>query len=475
MISSRFPRKERRSVLLGLRPTQVALLMMATVGVVAGVAVQTAGWVRISIGSFALLAAVIALTRIESVPTYRWGTLRFSHMLRSASNTNSYRQRLLSPERVAVLRLPGRSGLVQLLEDQGRIGMVYEARARRLTAVARVLGPAHLLQDRSEQDRRVIEYGRLIAGLCREGRLAGVQIVERTLPDSADGLATWATDRGLDDETAAGRIYRDLLNHAAPAAARHETLVGISLDLAATARESRRYGRGIAGAARVLASEARAFQAALVTAGVNGRWLAAGEIAVVIRTAFDPSAAKALESRTTGLPAEAASPIAIDVEWDHIRTDSTFQRVYQVDEWPRIVVTSGFLSPLLLKPSIRRTFSLVMRPIPAAQALRDARRDRVERVTDRSTRSRIGQLESAQDRQVDADVIQREVDLAEGHADVRWVGLLAVAADTLDELEDACAQLELAASQSMLDLRRVVGQQAEALVAAAVPLCTGLD
>jgi hypothetical protein len=116
-----------------------------------------------------------------------------------------------------------------------------------------------------------------------------------------------------------------------------------------------------------------------------------------------------------------------------------------------------------------------MQPIPVARALRDARRDRVERVTDRATRKRIGQLETEEDRQVDSDVAQRERDLAAGHGDVRWVGLLVVSADTEDLLDDACGQIEVAASQALLDLRALVGQQAEGFLAAALPFGTGLE
>jgi hypothetical protein len=117
---------------------------------------------------------------------------------------------------------------------------------------------------------------------------------------------------------------------------------------------------------------------------------------------------------------------------------------------------------------------LVLQPIAIGKALRDARRDQVERVTDRATRAKIGQLETEQDRQLDADVAQREKDLAAGHGDVRWIGLLAVSADDEQSLDDACTEMEIAASQALLDLRRLVGQQVEGFLAAALPFGVGL-
>jgi hypothetical protein len=476
MISTRFPRKESGSILLGLRPAQVALIAVAVGMTVLGLLGQVQSVTRTLMLTSGPLVGIAAMTPIEGMPAYRWLMLRTLDIVRRARGRNSYRVNLVRPSRLADLHLPGQVAVLRLMDQRSRIGVLHDPRLKRLTAVARVLGPAHLLQDSEEQDRRVVEYGRLVAGLCRGGRrIARAQILERTLPDAADGLVVWARSRCLDPATPAGSIYQDLLDRAAPAPARHETLIGLSLDLVAVAKEIRKHGGGLVGAAKVLEAEARAFQGTLVAAGVNGRWLSAGEIAAVVRTAFDPAAAGKIEQRSGSLPTSAALPMAIDVAWDHVRTDSSYQRVYQVDEWPRIHVTSGFLSPLLLRPGIRRTFSIVMQPIPVSKALRDARRDRVERVTDRATRSRIGQIETEQDRQTDADVAQRERDLAEGHADVRWVGLLAVSADSLDELDDACAQMELAASQAMLDLRRVVGQQAEAFVAAALPFCAGIE
>jgi hypothetical protein len=192
-----------------------------------------------------------------------------------------------------------------------------------------------------------------------------------------------------------------------------------------------------------------------------------------LRVAFDPSATRTIPS-VEALDPAGAGPLAVETSWDQLRTDSSLHRVYVVAEWPRVRATPSFLSPLLLKPGIRRTFSLVLQPIPISKALRDARRHRVERVTDRATRARIGQLETEEDRLVDADVAQREKDLAAGHGDVRWLGLLVVSADTDEALDEACTELEIAGAQALIDLRRLAGQQLEGFVAAALPFGVGL-
>jgi hypothetical protein len=472
-VSARFPRPDRGALLLGLRPIQVTLIAVAAVS--AALALFS-GWSSMLKLAGLVLAAgciVTAFARAEGLPADRWIVLRAAQVVRSVTKQQSFRSRVLQPRRHGMLQLPGERGELQILDTSSTIGAIHDPRRRRLIAVAKIEGPAHLLQNSDEQDRRVTAYGRMIAGLCQSNRIARAQILERTLPDPGDGLGEWAVQRNVDRRTPAGAIYHDLLQHAAPAAARHETLFSLSVNLDAVSKDAKKHGGGMAGAMAVLESEARAFQTSLAAAGVAGCWLSAPELAMSIRVAFDPSATRTIPSLEV-LDAADAGPLAVDASWDHLRTDSSFHRVYVVSEWPRLRTGASFLSPLLLKPGIRRTFSLVLQPIPVGKALRDARRHRVERVTDRATRAKIGQLETEEDRQHDADVAQREKDLAAGHGDVRWLGLVAVSADTEEALDEACMDIEIAASQALLDLRRLVGQQIEGFLAAALPFGAGL-
>ena len=57
-----------------------------------------------------------------------------------------------------------------------------------------------------------------LATLCRSGRIARLQILERTLPDSGSGLAQWWQEHGTDDGSWTARVYRELIGRAGPAA-----------------------------------------------------------------------------------------------------------------------------------------------------------------------------------------------------------------------------------------------------------------
>ena len=69
---------------------------------------------------------------------------------------------------------------------------------------------------------------------------------------------------------------------------------------------------------------------------------------------------------------------------------------------------------------------------------------------------------------------RREAELVAGHGDLRFTGLITVTAPTLEDLESACTATEAAAAQSMCEVRRLVGQQAAAHAAAALPLARGV-
>jgi hypothetical protein len=106
--------------------------------------------------------------------------------------------------------------------------------------------------------------------------------------------------------------------------------------------------------------------------------------------------------------------------------------------------------------------------------MRAIRRERVEYQTDAAQRQRIGQLTDFATEQEWADVNQRERELVAGHGDLRFAGFLRVTAADEPGLQAARASVEQAAIQAGCETRLLVGQQAQAFAAAALPLCRGI-
>ena len=88
--------------------------------------------------------------------------------------------------------LPGDAArLRQWLDPESGAVMVHDPHRATLTAIVGVTHPAFILLDPIEQQRRVAGWGRVLATACRSGRIASLQVMERTLPDSGKGLAEW--------------------------------------------------------------------------------------------------------------------------------------------------------------------------------------------------------------------------------------------------------------------------------------------
>jgi hypothetical protein len=470
----RFARRSTRGLILGLTTPGVAALAVAVVVVVgslfvagpAGVAVTSSLW------SLALLCALLP---VGGRHVAEWLPVCGHWLLRRARGQTRFLVRVVPRRPAGTLALPGDAASLRYHVDQvtGAV-MVHDPHRRTLTAVARVAHPSFLLLSPAEQDRRVAGWGRVYAACCQSGRIARVQVLERAMPDSGQALRSWWQRAGHRDGGWAAGQYEQLLDGAGPAAERHETTVSFALDLARVRREVRAEGGGIDGAAAVLRRELTAAVVALRSAGITvDGWVQPDELAVMLRLAYDPAASH-LAGSGGGRDLAAAGPVFVDEHLDHLRSDSGVHAVYWIAEWPRSDVYPTFLSSVILSAGVRRATSLVARPLTPAQALRAVRKERVEYQTDAAHRARIGQLSDLGAEQEWADVTQRERDLAAGHGDLRFAGFLAVTAPDLEALAAARAGIEQAAAQAGCQIRLLVGQQAQAFTAAALPLCRGL-
>jgi hypothetical protein len=451
----------------------VALAVAAAVAIPAVYVAGVAGLVTTSsLWGMAVLAASLPVAgrrAAEWVPVYgHW-------LLRRAWKQTRYRVRVPSTRPAGTLALPGDAASLRAhVDDVTGAVMVHDLYRRTLTAIARVRHPSFVLLSPSGQDRRVAGWARVYGTCCHSGRLAAVQVLERAMPDSGEALRAWWAEAGHAGTGWAAAQYEQLLAGAGPAAERHDTTISVSIDLGRARRAVRAAGGGVPGAAAVLRQEMATLATSLGAAEITvDGWLDAAGLAAMLRLAYDPQAAPALAAGL-GRDLASAGPVLVVEHLDHLRSDSGLHAVYWVAEWPRTEVLPSFLSPLVLSAGVRRSFSLVAQPLTAAEAVRSARRERVGYQTDAAQRARIGQLADLAAEQEWADVTQRERDLVAGHGDLRFAGFLVVTAPDLDALHAARATVEQAAVQAGCAPRLLLGQQAQAFTAAALPLGRGL-
>ncbi len=467
-----FSRLTRRGIMLGLSLPQLVILGVGLA--VAVIALYTVGGTGLVVTSpIWSMCAFVATVPIGGRQATEWVPIVGRWLQRRAAGQTEYRRTLMSARPEGTLALPGdAASLREWVDEETGAAMIHDPHQHLLTAILAVNHPAFVLLDPGDQQRRVEGWGRVLASACRSGRIARVQVSERTMPDSGTGLAQWWKDHGHADGSWAATTYAELIERAGPTGERHATTVSLSLDLRAAARAIRTSGGGIRGAARVLRQEMATFTTAMRSADltVDG-WLTPGDVALVLRAAYDPATAAALERHgDVGRELATAGPVAVTEKWDQMRSDSAFHTVLWISEWPRSQVYPGFLAPLVLSTGILRTISLHYMPVRADQAARDIRRKRTELISDKAQRQKLGQIEDAATAAEYGDVVQQEADLSAGHGLVRVVGLLSITAPSADELESAVAAVEQMAIQSSCETRRLVGQQARAFAACALPL-----
>ena len=465
----KFSRLTRRGILLGLSGPQLVMASLAAGALIVGL------YVGAVVMTFPIIALFVALAfvGIGGRNLIEWAPVGARWLWRSTGGQLTYRRRIVKPRPAGTLALPGDAArLRQWLDPETAAVMVHDPHAATLTAVVGVSHPAFVLLDPAEQERRVVAWGRVLATACRSGRIASLQVVERTLPDSGKGLAQWWDSHGNHDQTWTSQRYAELIDRAGPAGERHASTISISLDMKLAGRAIRAAGGGMKGAAAVLRQEMATLLAALRAADLSpGDWLTPGDLALILRSAYDPAVAGALERHgDLGRGLATAGPVAVAESWGSLRSDSAHHCVLWISEWPRSLVFPGFLAPLLLSSGIRRTFTLLYTPMRTDRAARDIRKKKTEYISDAAQRQKIGQIEDAQQTAEYQDVLQQEADLTAGHGVLRCTGLVAVSASDPDELERGVAAIEQAAIQASCETRRLWGQQAQGFGAAALPL-----
>ena len=344
---------------------------------------------------------------------------------------------------------PGRHPLpagIDVIESDGNrfgdsFGVVRDRRAGTWAAVVPVTGRSFSLLDQPEQFQQLEGWRTVLAAVARpDSPVARLQWVRRSGPVATQPAATQpgrdtrCPDGGGIAAEAARRGYLDLVEATAPDSPRHDTWVA----LVVRAERPRRAG----GAPDALGRELRFLEGQLRQAGLEpGPPLGAGRLRQVL----------------------GSGSVAVREGWSTVQVDADWHATYWVAEWPRVGVGPDFLLPLLMGRG-RRTVSVVMAPVGAERAMREVRSARTADLADAELRSRAGFLSSARrDREAEG-VARREHELAEGHAEYRFSAYVSVAATGEEGLALACAELEQAAQAARLELRRLYGRQAEALV-----------
>ncbi|GAB3785476.1 SCO6880 family protein [Nocardioides ungokensis] len=473
-----FGRRDRGGLLLGLRAPQLGLLGIGCACLLLGLLSAGARGGGAGLAVLACLA-FLALFPVQGRALVDWARPVANHFYARVKGEARYLGGPFALRRCdsrVRLDLPGLGQQLRLFETRTLDGPVAAMRiGERWTLVLSVRGANYVLADRASQERRISAWGALLSQAGQEGsRIAAVQWLERTIPDSGHDLARWWREHG-DEQARYADAYAELIGRAGPAATRHEAYLAVSIDAHRLRRQIRRAGGGPEGTTKVLLGELAWIKQALRSADIEVLGtLDAADLGRLVRGQFDPVSSDSLDDDQRQRLPIAAGPVAAEGNWDHYRSDSGLHAVYWIAEWPSVPVEAAWFYPLLALGGVRRTVTLTYEPIPPSRSMRELRSLRVGKRADEAQRHRLGQVETVQDEEEYDALERRERELVRGHTEYRFTGWITVTATDRDQLEAACAQVEQAAVRSALEVRRIYGETDQAFLCAALPLTQGV-
>ena len=471
--SVRFARRSTRGFLLGFSGLRCGAILLAALTLLTGLlAAGGLGLIGTAPLWTGLLAAAFVPARgrvvIEWLPTVlHWE-------LRRVMKQTTYRVRVSPPRPVGTMALPGDAASLRFYNDPTTGAcFIHDPHRQTLSAVLSVSHPAYVLLAPTSQRERVSTWGRVLASLAQTGTCSLIQVLESTVPDPGTKVTNWYEEQSTHAPDWANLEYQRLLSQSSFGSSTHRTTITLSLDLKKASGAIRSAGRGLKGAAKVLRIDMSVLEQGLRDADLRvGQWLDEARLAVTVRQAYDPGAPLVAGEGNVPAPATLATsgPVALSEHWSYLRHDSGYSTVLWISEWPRVEVAPHFLHALIFAADIRKSLSLLARPLPTSDALKALRKEKTEALTDAHHKAKVGQVQDLSDVQEFSDLLKREQALINGHADVEFAGFITVSANSEEGLSAAVALIERSAGQSGCETRVLYGRQSQGFVVAALPL-----
>jgi len=472
----RFARRSTRGFLLGFSALRCGVILLAVLVLLTGL--LTGGGVGL-LATTPLWSGLLAsaFVPVRGRVVVEWMPTVLYWQLRRVTSQTTYLVRVSPPRPVGTMALPGDAASLRFYNDPTTGAcFIHDPHRQTLSAVLSVSHPAYVLLAPASQRERVSTWGRVLASLARSGTCALIQVLESTVPDPGTQVAHWYEEEATHAPDWANLEYQRLLAQSSFGSSTHRTTITLSLDLKKAAGAIRSAGRGLKGAAKVLRIDMSVLEQGLRDADLRvGQWLDEGAIAALVRQAYDPGSVVTSET-SDHAPATLASsgPVALSEHWSFLRHDSGYSTVIWISEWPRVEVAPHFLHALIFAPDIRKSLSLLARPLGTADALKALRKEKTEAVTDAQHKAKVGQIQELSDVQEFNDLLAREQALLNGHADVEFAGFITVTSSSEEGLTAAVALIERSAGQSGCETRVLYGRQSQGFVVAALPLGRGV-
>ena len=448
------------STLVLLGGVVVVILVVALVGVVPALVLLVAG--GLAFGALVLKDrhGRSLLARLATRAGW-WRTRR--------AGSHLYRSGPLGAVPLGTFSVPGLLASSTLSEHEDswgrRFGLLQVGSTRDLTVVLATEPDGASLVDPAQVDSWVSHWGQWLAALGDEPGLLGVAVTVETAPDSGARLRREVTAHVDPDGPVVARAML-----AEVAAAAGQGSAAIRAWVALTFSAARRAGgpkRTPAEAAHDLASRLTGLTSGLHATGAGAaRPVTAQELCELVRTAYDPAAARVLEdARTAGEPAELlwsqAGPAAAEASWDSYAHDGAVSTSWVMSGAPRGAVQAGVLAGLLAphRDVDRKRVTLLYKPLDSGRAARIVEADK--RTADFRASSARPSARALTDQR---SAHQAAAEEAAGAGLVDFGMVVTATVTSADRLPEAHAAIDTLSASARLQLRPAHGSQDSAFL-----------
>ena len=489
-------RRERFGPFAGLSGLQAGGLALAWLPPLA--AVGRNRWdqgLRLAAISLVLSVLVVVPVRRQPAVKWLWDALLFATA--RALGWSQFRARAAggagSTTRLDEPDLPGVAAVLRFhdgppLAASASVCVIQDPVAGRWSATAKISHPGLGNADAQTRELYAGQLGGMLAAAAATEEIARISIQIRTVPDDGAERAAWVADRRSPVAPAAVVEATDQLESLMRSTAvRHEVFVTVAVAEAKVRRAAKEAGGGVEGRARVLYRHLQEIDQQLRGLGATEvRWLSTPELALAIRTGYNPADAvplgrarqEAARGRPTvvGPPLAAAGPSAALPPAPRAYTHDAYTTVSYALLLPELATRVGSLARMLVvsRAGERRTMALHYEPIPARRAGRQVEHDLWATEISADLRTKRGFRVGRKERRRAGETAAHEQQLAAGHTMVRVAGAVSVSVPSGWNVEDHAASLEAASRACGYGLLRLDLAQDSGFIAACLPIGVGL-
>ena len=487
--------RDRQGWFFGLTGAQVFLVLAAGFPC----------WLAMSVGQWAALLALVPLWLIAvaliCVPVRGWSAAQWigvlvRHVLGRATGWTRWQSKGAAGEidDPAEADLPGVLTGIQIHDGPPMAGrgvrpaIVQNHATRTWAATARIVHPGIGMADDDDRDRMGAGLSELFEAASASSQIDVLAICVRTIPDDGTERAEWVRQHARQTEPElSARIHAQLDGSISGAAVRTEAFVTVVVREEAISKDARRAGRGLTGRARILYGilgevESR-LRGAIGCTQVS--WLDSAELAITIRTGFEPGDAPALSDSVIHHGYDAKIAAGVPVAASGPTNASTALRSYRHGEWESIAATillprkgavMGALARALVPSQVgeRRALTVFFRPVGQGVADRTTGRAEMSAAMATEVRRKVGRVERARERHAVEQVRDTDEKLERGRSLVRISSALAITVPAGWNAQDYGRRLDASIRLCGFTPLPLDGAHDAAFAAAVIPLGTGL-